>query len=210
MTLFSQPLILIAWIFAIVITLTVHEFCHALAATALGDPTAKNAGRLTLNPLPHISWIGFLTLLLIGFGWGNPVPFNPYNLKWQRFGPAAVALAGPLSNLIMATISGLVLHFLAVGGLVVSGNLLAEFLDLLIVINVSLMVFNLIPIPPLDGSKVLFAALADSKYDRIRYILESRGPMILLLLIVADNFFGINILSGILNFFIVLVTRFLL
>ncbi|MFH0988188.1 MAG: site-2 protease family protein [Parcubacteria group bacterium] len=209
LSLMDNPVILLAWLVAVVVTLTVHEFCHALVANSLGDSTARDAGRLTLNPLPHISWLGLATLLLIGFGWGNPVPFNPYNLKWPRFGPAAVALAGPASNLIMAVISALVFHFLAVGGIISPDNLLTQFLQLLFVLNISLMVFNLIPVPPLDGSKVLFAVFNDSRYSAMHEFLETRGTTILLLLIVADNFFGLNILSGLLGFFINFFSRFL-
>lgn len=189
-------MLLLAWIAAIIIILTIHEFSHALAGTVLGDQTAKIMGRLTLNPLSHISWLGFFMLMLAGFGWGNPVPFNPYNLKYQRFGPAIVALAGPLANLIMAFISGFILRFLIVNQIIGIENLLAQFLNLLIVLNIVLMVFNLLPIPPLDGSKVLFSIIADRKYDNMRLMLEQRGPFILLLIIIGDNFLDLNILGG--------------
>lgn len=206
----DNPILLLAWLFAVVITLTVHEFCHALVANSLGDSTARDAGRLTLNPLPHVSWLGLVTLLLIGFGWGNPVPFNPYNLKWQRFGPAAVALAGPASNFVMAVLCAVALRVLVAGQMIGPENLLSQFIQMMFILNIALMVFNLIPVPPLDGSKVLFAIFNDSRYLAMHEFLETRGTTLLLLLIVADNFFGINILSGILGFFINLIGRFLL
>ena len=104
LSLLDQPMLLAAWLIAIVLVLTIHEFSHALADTLLGDPTAKMSGRLTLNPLAHISWLGFFMLLVVGFGWGKPVPYNPYNLKYPRFGAAIVAFAGPFSNLISAIV----------------------------------------------------------------------------------------------------------
>lgn len=189
-------MLLLAWIAAIVVVLTIHEFSHALVGTLLGDSTAKDSGRLTLNPLSHISWLGFFMLLLVGFGWGNPVPYNPYNLKYQRFGPAMVALAGPISNLILALIAGFILKFVLVGQIIGIDNLLAQFLNLLIVVNIVLLVFNLLPIPPLDGSKVLFSIISDRRYDNFRFMMEQRGPVILLLIIIGDNFLNLNILSG--------------
>lgn len=209
MSLISEPLFLIVWLFAIVVVLTVHEFAHALAATLQGDLTAKNAGRLTLNPFSHIDWLGFAILLLAGFGWGNPVPFNPYNLKWQRFGPAVVALAGPLSNVILAIIfifafRGLFpsLHplFLAAGSSSDGVNLLAVFLSLAIFLNFTLAIFNLIPIPPLDGSKILFSFLSETRFWRVKETLERQGPMILLGLIILDSFLDLNIFSRLFSF----------
>lgn len=204
-TLIQQPLFLLAWVAAIVFVLTIHEFSHALAATLLGDQTAKMNGRLTLNPLSHISWLGFAMLLLVGFGWGRPVPFNPYNLKWPKFGPAVVAAAGPLANLICIILfiiifriifpglNPLFIMFSAVGES--SANLLAIFLSLAVFLNLVLMIFNLIPLPPLDGSKILFSFLADARFARVRDTLEAQGPFILLLLIILDNFLGLNIFS---------------
>jgi len=111
-TLFSEPLLLFAWIAAMVIAITIHEFAHALASYSMGDPTAKDNGRLTLNPLKHLDLWGTIMLLVAGFGWGKPVPYNPYNLKNQRWGPALISLAGPGSNLALVIIFGLLLRFL--------------------------------------------------------------------------------------------------
>ncbi|MBI5077723.1 site-2 protease family protein [Candidatus Falkowbacteria bacterium] len=205
MSLISEPLFFVVWLFAIVVVLTIHEFSHALAATLLGDPTAKAAGRLTLNPLSHISWLGFFMLLLVGFGWGNPVPFNPYNLRFPRFGPAIVALAGPLSNLILAAIfifsfrwifpdlHPLFLINAGSANLPAELNLLAIFLSLATFLNLTLAIFNLIPIPPLDGSKILFSVLSDARFFSIKEILERQGSMILIGIIILDNFLNTNI-----------------
>lgn len=205
--LLSQPIVFIAWLAAIIYVLTIHEFCHALAGTWLGDSTARLAGRLTLNPLSHVSWLGFLMLLLVGFGWGKPVPFNPYNLKYPRIGPALVAIAGPLSNLISAIIFIVIFKiffpmvhplFLVASDVTADSlNLAAVFLSLAIFLNLILMIFNLIPIPPLDGSKILFAVISDAKYAGIRHTLEDRGPMILLIIIMMDSFIGTNIFGSI-------------
>jgi len=207
LSLLDQPMMLLVWLVAILVVLTIHEFSHALASTLLGDSTAKDNGRLTLNPLAHVSWLGFFMLLIVGFGWGKPVPFNPYNLKYPRLGPALIALAGPFSNLILALsilgvfkliFPGLNPLFLMVGTPI--DNLLAAFFSLLIFLNIILMLFNLIPLPPLDGSKILLAALNGPKFDKIRDFLEEQGPFLLLLLIVFDNILHANILGGVFEF----------
>lgn len=203
--LFSQPLLFFIWLFAIAYGITIHEFSHVLAARLQGDDTGERLGRLTLNPLAHIDAFGFILLLFVGFGWGKPAPFNPYNLKYQKWGEALVALAGPASNLISIVVFGLVGRFLA--AFLGPANLLIQFFGFLILINIVLLVFNLIPIPPLDGSKLLFAVLPD-RYNSLKRDLTIRGPWLLLLLIVADNFLGINIFGGLFNFFFSLAGRF--
>ena len=146
----------------LIMSVVIHEVSHGYAADSLGDPTARLAGRLTLNPLKHLDPFGSvllpaLTYLFGGFifGWAKPVPYNPYNLKNQRWGPAVVAGAGPLANILIALIFGLAVRFF--------GNFLAAgFVQIalaIIFINLILAIFNLVPIPPLDGSKILFAAL---------------------------------------------------
>jgi Zn-dependent protease len=196
-TLFSDPLIFLIWLVAILIPITVHEFAHGFTAYLLGDPTAKNMGRLTFNPIAHIDFIGFLLLLLVGFGWGKPVPYNPYNLKNKRWGPLMVSLSGPLSNLILIVIFGLLLKGLAFLG---TENYLILLLVFLVQINIILMIFNLLPIPPLDGSSIVFSLLP-ARFDNFKMAFQRSGYMILLFLIIFDSLFKIGILSTIFGFF---------
>jgi len=190
-TLFQNPTVFLVWLAAIIIPIALHEFSHALAATLQGDPTPKSMGRLTLNPLAHIDPMGIILLIVAGFGWGKPTPYNPMNLKNHRFGPAIIAFAGPLSNLIMILIFGLFLKTVIHLG---AENLLVIFLAALIQINIILMIFNLIPIPPLDGSKVLFSFLPRSTQD-IQMRLERFGPVLLIGLILIDQISGIGLFS---------------
>lgn len=194
---FNEPLVFFTWILAFLIALSVHEFSHALAATLLGDNTAKRLGRLTLNPAAHIDLIGLMAVLLIGFGWGKPVPFNPYNLKWPKWGPVAVAFAGPLSNFFFAAISLVLLAFAGPG--LGYNNLLTIFLMVSAQLNVALLAFNLVPLPPLDGSKVLLAVLDGPKYAATREFVENRGPYLLLILIFADSFMRLGIFAGLIH-----------
>ncbi len=190
--LLQSPIIFFVFILSVFFALSVHEYGHALSAHLLGDPTAKHLGRLTLNPLAHIDPLGFLMFLLVGFGWGKPVPFNPFNLKDQKKDSAIIALSGPLANLVSVIIFGLILKF--VGSAVGQTNLLVYFLSWLVLVNASLMVFNLIPIPPLDGSKVLYAFIPAGREDII-YKLERNGPIILILFIILDRFLPFSILG---------------
>jgi len=148
----------------LIMSVVAHEVSHGYAAALLGDPTARMAGRLTLNPIKHIDPIGsvvvpFISYMMGGFifGWAKPVPYNPYNLRNQRTGPALVAIAGPTINLFLALVFGLALRYATELGLASEAFM---FIGALVVyINILLAVFNLIPIPPLDGSKVLYAIL---------------------------------------------------
>ena len=197
--LFQSPALFAVWLLAIISALTVHEFSHALAAYALGDTTARDEGRLTLNPIAHIDWVGFLLLMLIGFGWGKPVPFNPYRLRLPRVGPVVVGLAGPFSNLLFAMASSVIFYIARTHLGFTDDTLLVQFCIFSIGLNVMLMLFNLIPVPPLDGSKVLLALLASPRYDYIRFILETRGPFLLLGVIMLDRIAGTSIIGSLLN-----------
>lgn len=199
-------LVAVIAVVALLITLTTHEYCHALVAFMLGDESAKRAGRLTLNPLVHIDPIGTIVVPLIGMlsglpliGWAKPVPYNPYNLRNFKWGPTIVALAGPISNFVFAIVY-LVMLKLAVDsiGLPLT-NLAVIFLTLLVVINVVLGIFNFIPVPPLDGSKLLNALFDAPKYRNMRYFLETRGPMILFLIVMIDFMSPYPFLSMIFN-----------
>lgn len=149
--LFTNPISFFAWFVALLVAISVHEFSHALAAFKLGDPTAEYEGRLTLNPLAHLDPIGTLMILFVGFGWGKPVPVNPLNFDNPRRDHALVALSGPLSNFAAALILSSLLKLpLGAGGL-----LLEVFLLPTIILNISLGVFNLLPILPLDGFSVV-------------------------------------------------------
>jgi len=197
--LFQDPMMFVVWILAITYALSVHEFSHALGAMIMGDDTAKHQGRLTLNPLSHIDLWGFLMLLIAGFGWGKPVPFNPYNLKNQRWGVAIVAIFGPLANLVSVLIFVVVIRILA--GPIGMGpeNMLVQFMFALVMVNTVLFVFNLIPIPPLDGSKILFAVLP-SKYNNFKHNLQKQGFFLLLALIIIDRVMGGLILGTLFSF----------
>ncbi|MFZ2804602.1 MAG: site-2 protease family protein [Patescibacteria group bacterium] len=192
--LFQQPILFFAWAAAFLIALSFHEFSHALVATWLGDNTAKRMGRLTLNPVAHIDPIGLLAVFLIGFGWGKPVPYNPYNLKWPKWGPTVVAAAGPISNLFMALVTGILAFLLApkFG----CDNLLIIFLSIMTELNLALMVFNLIPLPPLDGSKALLAVLDGPQYAGFRQFIETKGQLVLFGLILIDAILGIGLFAG--------------
>ena len=194
-TLFSNPWMFLVFVLVFLLTLSVHEFSHALAGHLLGDPTAERAKRLTLNPLAHVDLLGFLALITVGFGWGKPVPFNPYNLKYPRWGSTMVAVAGPISNLLFGTICALLVRL--IGPLLGPDNLLTIFLVSGAYLNFLLMLFNLIPLPPLDGSKALVAILAAEKYRPVREWVETKGPMVLMGLILLDIVLRLGVFSWI-------------
>ena len=181
-------------VLAVLLCLTVHETCHGLAAYALGDPTAKASHRLSLNPLRHIDWLGLAAMVFLGFGWARPVPVDPRYFRRPKEGMALTALAGPVSNFLLAALALWGVRFMlnAPGG---GGGFDTWFLSFLLelaILSIGLGVFNLIPIPPLDGSKVLFALLPDRAYMTLmRY---ERYGFLLLLLIMWFNV-GSNLLS---------------
>lgn len=171
-------------ILILLVSVVLHELSHGYAALYLGDPTAKNADRLTLNPVKHIDMFGSIILPFLGFilggfiiGWAKPVPFNPYNLKWGKWGEALVAFSGPLTNIIVALIFALVLQY----GPQTEGFVF--IVSHIILINMILAVFNLLPIPPLDGSKILFSFLPLSFVYKYRTTLESYGMILVLVAI---------------------------
>jgi len=180
MDIISSLIIVAVLIFSVII----HELSHGYAALMLGDPTAKLAGRLTLNPIPHLDPLGSIIIPAILaltpggiiFGWAKPVPYNPYNLRNQKWGESVVAFAGPASNLVIAIVFGLIIRF---GDLVLSPATV-YMMSLVVFINILLAFFNLIPIPPLDGSKVLNAFLpygAWVKYNEFRSAIERYGML---------------------------------
>ncbi|MBI2477044.1 site-2 protease family protein [Candidatus Uhrbacteria bacterium] len=193
--LFENPVLFVVVLLAIIVALTVHEFSHALVGYKLGDSTAMRLGRLTLNPMAHIDWYGLLLLVLVGFGWGKPVPFNPHNLKWQKWGPVWVALAGPLSNLVLAILFAVVANVLVMWTDIGSANALLVFLTFGVVINLALCLFNLIPIPPLDGSKLLFLLLDKPQYTELRFRLETQGTWLLIGIILFDAILNVGLFS---------------
>jgi Zn-dependent protease len=178
---------LIFQLIVLIFSIMIHEISHGAMALRLGDDTAKRLGRLTLNPLKHLDPVGsvILPLLLIMFnspiliGWAKPVPYNPYKLKNPKKGAALIAAAGPLSNLVIATIFAVILSFSQILGL--SSTLMAA-IGVIILINLLLAIFNLVPIPPLDGSKLLFAFFPRSWF-KVQMVMERNGFLFLLLFI---------------------------
>jgi Zn-dependent protease len=197
----------------LLVALPVHEFSHALAAFRLGDGTAKLFGRLTLNPIVHFDPVGG-TLLAVtfivsaasggayGFGWAKPTPVNPMNLEFGRRGEAIVAAAGPASNLALAIAAAIPLRFMVANPTLVQQlPLLAQVLDLFLQLNLLLMIFNFIPIPPLDGSKVMFAFMDRRTEYQVRPFLEQYGFFILIaaLFLPPGNSIGLRIIGPILD-----------
>jgi Zn-dependent protease len=196
-------IIIIVFLFSAIL----HEISHGWMANYLGDPTARLSGRLSLNPIKHLDPIGsvLLPLMLILFnsrvifGWAKPVPINPFNLRDKRFGEAKVAFAGPLSNISIALIFGLAIRFLPPGGSVFYQSILFVF-AFIVWINLLLAIFNLIPIPPLDGSHILFAFLPPS-FNNLKEALYRFGFIILMVFI----FLFFPVLLPIINFFFSLI-----
>ena len=180
----SNPSAAVAFLLGLVIGITVHEAAHATSAYWLGDDTAYRDGRVTLNPASHLDVLGSLMLLMAGFGWGKPTPVVPSKLRGGIFGPVAVALAGPLSNLLVVAACG-VLYLIPT----FQGGYLALVVLMTAFTNALLFVFNLIPIPPLDGSKILFPFLPRALGGFVAFM-NQYGPMIL---------FGLIIISFVTN-----------
>jgi len=191
-------------IVVIIFSAVIHEVMHGVAADRLGDPTARYAGRLTLNPIPHLDPIGSVLLPILlafsgasfFFAWAKPVPYNPFNLRPGRFSEAIVAAAGPLSNLVLALITGLLMQTVSLAPEV------NAVLFLIVVVNVMLFLFNLFPIPPLDGSKILSSLLPGAIgriYDGWRMRMESNPflgmGLVLVIIVVFGQAFGAFVFS---------------
>jgi Zn-dependent protease len=201
-----DPVQIVFFLLALVVSISFHEFSHAWSAYELGDPTARNLGRLTLNPIVHFDPIGAMMIVFMsisgwGIGWGKPVPVNPFNLRVNpRLGMGLTAAAGPFSNLVLATLFAIPLR-LGLG----MPQLLSHFMLILVYTNVGLAIFNLIPLPPLDGFSVLQGILATFRtrrayewgntLDRI----GAYGPVLLLVLLSLGWFTPINPLSWLMN-----------
>lgn len=201
-------------IFQIVILIfsaVIHEVSHGAMANYLGDPTAKLMGRLTLNPIKHLDPFGSILLPLTTylasggsflFGWAKPVPYNPMNVRDPRWGSALIALAGPLSNFTIALVFGLALRFIQFPETSFFIGMQGLF-TIVVFVNILLGVFNLVPLPPLDGSKLLFAALGD-RYSGIEHFMEQNSMLILLFFL----FFGFPLITPIIRFLFTAITGF--
>ena len=182
---------------ALVFSLSFHEFAHAWMAFKLGDNTAARLGRLTLNPMAHLDPVGSIALLLMGFGWAKPVPVDIRYLSNPRDDMVKVAAAGPLSNLLLAVIAALFLRFMFGSGLL-TGQI-KSFIIIFMQINITLAVFNLLPVSPLDGSQILSPFIERKFGSNMVYKMEVYGPRLLFFIIIFSMFTGIHIFSFIIT-----------
>lgn len=189
LNLIKSPILFAAFIVGILIAITIHEYAHALMAYRCGDPTAKLMGRMTLNPLAHLDPMGTIFLLLVGFGWGRPVPTNPNNYE-QRSDGIKVAIAGIIANLLLATLLAIPIRIATLQGINIENNIWLSLLEILADINIILAAFNILPIPPLDGSHIVEYFLDyETALTYQRY-----GPFLLLIVIIFDRVSNISIL----------------
>jgi len=184
----DEPQVFVAFLIAVIVGITFHEFSHAAVATLQGDQTARSRGRLTLNPIAHLDPLGSIALILAGIGWGRPVPVTPSNLRNRRFGGILVGLAGPASNFVIALAAVVATRFVSpVAETAFDVPFSLTLLSMLVTVNVILGVFNLLPIPPLDGSSLLAIVLPPSRQGVLAF-LDQYGIFLLLgLLILAPN-----------------------
>jgi Zn-dependent protease len=184
----DEPQLFVAFVIAVIVGFTLHEFSHAAVASLLGDQTARSQGRLTLNPIPHLDPLGSIAIILAGLGWARPVPVNPAALRSRRLGEVMVSLAGPAANFVVALVSVIAMRIVyPATGLTLDVPFSLRLLYTLVAVNVLLGVFNLLPIPPLDGSTLLSIVLPPSRQNIVRF-LEQYGIFLLLgLLILAPN-----------------------
>ena len=194
LSLLQNPLYLAAFIVALLIGITVHEYAHAWMANRCGDATAKLAGRLTLNPLAHLDPLGTLFLFLVGFGWGKPVPTNPNYYK-KPSDEIKVSLSGIVANLIVAFILGIPIRIALLTGHTIDSSLTLTLLNIIIDINLILAVFNILPIYPLDGSHIVEYFLD----DHAKIAFRQYGPFILLAVIIFDQISNFSILYTIME-----------
>jgi Zn-dependent protease len=203
-----QTLLLIAP--PILLALTFHEYAHAYVANRLGDDTAKQSGRLSLNPLRHLDPLGTIMIFLVHFGWAKPVPVNPYRLKNPKKDMLWISAAGPAANMILALASGILLRFIvATAGEADRYSfmgLLTYVVFMSLQINLALAIFNILPIAPLDGSKILSGLLPDG-FEKMLYFMERYGPFILLGLIIFGSVTGVSVLGGIIWPFVKFFSR---
>lgn len=185
---------------ALILAIDIHEFSHAWAAEHLGDPTPRLQGRLTLNPLAHLDPIGTIMLILVHFGWGKPVQFDPYNLRNPRTGGAIISFAGPISNILLAVLCSLLLRLPI-------PEVAAAFIAQLLVFNIVLAIFNLVPIHPLDGFKIVEGILPEAQAAEWHEL--ERYGMIFLIFLLFPIFGGVapiqRIISPVINFFLTLL-----
>ena len=183
----------------ILLALTLHEYAHAYVAHRYGDDTAKQSGRLSLNPLRHLDPLGTIMIFLVQFGWAKPVPVNPYQLKNPKKDMLWISAAGPLSNMLLALVSGLLLRMLSDFSATTDRDSMAGVLILMVFlsmkINLALAIFNILPIAPLDGSKILYGLLPP-RFGKMIFALERYGPFILIGLIIFGRATGVSILGG--------------
>jgi Zn-dependent protease len=184
----DEPQLFAAFVIAVIVGITLHEFSHAAVASLQGDQTARAQGRLTLNPLAHLDPLGSIALIVAGFGWGRPVPVTPSRLRNRRFGHVLVGLAGPAANFVLAIVSVVALRIAyRPADLTFDVNFTLRLLDTLVAVNVILGVFNLLPIPPLDGSTLLSILLPPSRQNIVRFLDQYGVFLLLALLILAPN-----------------------
>lgn len=200
----DRALIFVFQLIVLLFSVIIHEISHGAMALRLGDTTAKDAGRLTLNPLKHLDFFGSIILPLSLFllsggsmilGWAKPVPYNPYNLKNPKVGAGLIGLMGPVSNLALAIAFGLLIRLLTPFS---DAQLIAPLIllfNIVVFINILLAVFNLLPLPPLDGSNILFAIMPES-WREVRVSLQRYGFFLLILFI----FFGFQLMAPLINF----------
>jgi len=199
--LFTNPLLFVVIMVGLVIAVTIHEFAHAWIADRLGDPTPRVQGRVTLDPRAHLDPLGTLALLFFRFGWGKPVQFDPYNLKEPVRDAAIIALAGPVSNIILASAMSILIHL----------QLLPSLLELafvqIIFINIVLAIFNLIPVYPLDGSKILMAVLPQETAYEYEQLMNRYGILFLIFLILpwGGTSVASQLISPVMNVFLAIL-----